>query len=512
MTKVIKFLGSYTKIFLFIIALVISTLVINKSLFLRWIGYERIPIPLTDEFDYAWLGLSLRTNGVPLAWTTYTHIYKDPNLHTRGGNLKGFGITSDGKNINLGEFKKDPRPVVAIEEIDYMKGKEHMFFAVPYFEHPPLGSIIYSLGVGKDITDFGHVKPDSFRKPALTLAIITAILLFIFLFQLTLNPWIASLGVIIYSTVPTYLLATRTAFLENAVPPFILIHLIILYFAIKVYKKDLDRKKLLILLSIGGLVGGLAVLAKEPAIGFLFGSFILLVINKIPKKNIAIFTIMASLPILGFISWGLWLQKDIFLAVFFSNATRGFFGSIKFITILESLRFKNYPFDGWWIWGFISFFLVSIYIKHKQTLYLVIPLFTHLLLLLLLSSPNYPWYTMSMIPFLAACSALLIWEIYEKPNIATSYAFFFIPFSSSYYWGGIASKIPPNVGQYRLIFLLFTLLLIVRLFLGKYKVIRYLWFIFLALLIYRIIILNERSLLYFIENWGNLSIPSPVTF
>ena len=38
------------------------------------------------------------------------------------------------------------------------------------------------------------------------------------------------------------MLATRTAFLENAQPPFILTHLIVLFLAIQAYKKTVEQK------------------------------------------------------------------------------------------------------------------------------------------------------------------------------------------------------------------------------------------------------------------------------
>ncbi len=447
-----------------------------------------------------------------MGWTILSYIYNKPKYQPRGANLEGFGLISDGKRIDLNEFQKDKRPLLAVKEIDYTKGIEHMLFVAPFFDHPPLGGLIFSLGESKKIKEVEQVKPAEFRKPALVLAILTASLLFIFICIITNNPWIAGLTVIIYSTVPTYLLATRTAFLENAEPPFILTHLIVLFLAIQLHTKELNKKLILSAFTLSGFLGGLAFLVKEPAIGFIFGSLALLFINRLPRKYILVFSFALLLPIGSYFIWGLWLQKDLFIDIFLTQAGRGYFGSIKLVTMLEALKFKNFPVDGWWIWGFLSFLLISIKVKHKNLLFLLIPLFSHFLLILLLSSSNYPWYFLSMIPFLAGCSAILIWQIYENPKIATAYAFFFIPFSSSYYWGRVALSLEPSINHYRYAFIIFTVLLTLRLIFGKFKITKIIWFVFLFIMIQKIITFNQLFMPYLMSHWGNLPILSLPNF
>lgn len=492
------------KIILFVAAIIISFVVIKKSVFLRWFGYENYPTPVADEFTYAWQGISLKKYGVPVAWTLNSGVYKDNKFNPIIGNLNGFGIETKDGLIDLNKFRKNPKPLSAVREIDYVKGLEQMLFVAPFFDHPPLGGLIYSLGVNKNVKNVEDVKSADFRRPALVMGIITTVLLFIFLTLITSSPWAGTLGVIVYSTVPTYLLATRTAFLENAVSPFILVHLILLFLYTKYFKKKFS----FLLLIISGLFGGLAVLAKEPAIGFLIGSLIILWKNKINKKNIFVFLISGFLPILIYIGWGLWLQKDLFMAILMTNANRGYFGAIKVVTMLEALKFKNFPTDGWWIWGLLSFALISIKIKNKNILFLTLPLFTHLLVVLFLGSGNYSWYWISTIPFLAGCGALLIWEIFKNPKLVTAMLFFFIPFSSSYYWGREALTITPSISHYRMAFIIFGLMLFFRLKFRKNKIIQILWIIFMAWIMYKIVIFNELFLPYLVAHWGSLSIPS----
>lgn len=492
------------KIIILVTAILVSFWVIKKSVFLRSFGYGSYPTPVADEFTYVWQSVSLKRYGLPMAWTLNSGVYKDVKFNPIAGGVEGFGINIGEGIINSKKFKENPRPLSAVKEIDYVKGKEQMLFVAPFFDHPPLGGMIYSLGVDKNIKDVEDVKADNFRKPALIMAIITAVLLFIFLTLITSNPWVGTLGVVVYSTAPTYLLATRTAFLENAVAPFILIHLILLF----LYNKYSSKKISILFLIFSGLFGGLGVLAKEPAIGFLIGSAILLWRNKIKLKNIFLFLISCALPVLVYVGWGFWLQKDLFMAILLTNASRGYFGAIKIVTMLEALKFKNFPTDGWWIWGLLSFSLLSIKVKNKNILFLTLPLFTHLLVVLLLGSGNYSWYWISAIPFLAGCSGLLIWQIISNPNLATSLLFFFIPFSSSYYWGREALGISPSINHYRIALAAFGLMLFLRLKFKKNKIIKILWMIFMVWLMYKIVIFSEVFIPYLIAHWGNLSIPS----
>lgn len=549
----VKFIQKNLKLISTVGAACLAAFVIYQGNYSRWIGYETIPTPPLDEFNYIWQAMSLRKYGVPVGWVTFTHLYKAPNFPSRGGNLAGFGVSYDGKIVDLKSFKKDPTPVVAIEQINYLKGPENIFFAAPFFDHPPLGGLLYSLDISKSAKTFEQIKTEDFRKPALYIASLVAVLLFVFLYQVTNNPWISLGGVLFYSTIPTYLLATRTASLENTIPPFILAHLILLILATDIYKRN-QIKLSLLLIFISGLLGGAGILAKESALGFLIGSIVVMIINRFDRKQF--FAILAgiAIPVIGYISWGLWLQKGLFLAVLATNSTRIDFGSLKFVSILGALRFKDFPLDGWWIWGFISMFIVLLNMHtNKRILFLILPLLAHLLLVLSLSGLNYPWYYLAMIPFLAACISVVMWQIYKKPDFVSVLAFFLIPVSSSLYWGYSVFHMPAKINSYRLTFIILMFSLAIRLFLGKNeplptasprfigrsnsritgasrqrqevlssvyprsklrdilarnKISPWLWGFSLIFLLYLLYKWNLRSLQFMIANWGKLPIES----
>ena len=495
---------------LFSLSIIISAFFIYKSAYFRWLGYETIPHPITDEFNYVWQAMSLRKTGMPVAWSTFTKEYTNPNNHVKLGVIKeNYAMYLEDEPITLSRFKQDSIPIVAVKELDYVKGIEQVFFTTPFFDHPPTGGLIYSLGIGPNTTKFEQVKAVEFRKPALYLAVITAILIFIFSFLVTSNSWISTLAVIIYSTVPTYLLATRASYLENAAAPIVLLHLILLLCALKA---KTNSKLASILFFVSGIFGSMAFLTKESAIGFLIGSLLFVLTQKVSWKNIGFLLLGMAIPFIGYLSWGLWLQKDVFLAIFLGNSSRGDFGSLKFVSMLTSLRFANFPIDGWWLWGFVSMFLVALQRREDSKLnFLLIPVAVHFFLVLFLGSPNYAWYYLILIPFLSIFSAVIVWRLLTKPSMALVLSFFLIPFSSSLYWGYTVINTPININIWRGLFLVTFLMTLLRTKFNKSRYIKYLWILFMIVLLYKTFIWNQRSVQYIVANWENystLSLPS----
>lgn len=484
--------------------------VIAKSSYIRWLGYERIPVPLLDEYNYIWQGLSIREHGLPVGWVTFEFIYqKYQNL----GKLDGLSINVGKGATTLESFKKENIPQVAIAELDWGEGIKQIFMVAPFFDHPPLGGLIFSQTVEKNVKSFQDVEPSQFRKVPLVLAIINSILLFVFIYLITYQPWIATLSVIIYSTVPSYILGSRMSLLENVVPPFVLLYLILLTVFLKIHER-INPKLGFMILFLSSFVGGLAVLVKESAIGFLIGSSVYLIFTmrkRLAKVHFLFFGLGAAIPIVGYLLWGLWIHSEIFLQVLSTNAHRISYGPLKLVSALPTLRFKNFPIDGWWIWGFVAFFLSWIYLN-KKYLPLLLPFTFHFLLVLFLDSPNYAWYYLAMVPFLASFAAFNLYQMFQSPNLVHAVAFFLIPLSSSFYWGHMVFRLPVNTWTYRLVFIVFTLFVAIKLKYANNRVVNLIWKLFFIVLVFYLFKWNYQSIQFIIENWGKLPIESLPSF
>ena len=206
------------------------------------------------------------------------------------------------------------------------------------------------------------------------------------------------------------------------------------------------------------------------------------------------------------------MQKSLFIDVFLNNSTRVDFGSLKFLTTLEALRFKGFPIDGWWIWGIISAFLIGrlVDLTKNKYIYLILPLFCNFLAVILLASPNYPWYWLSMIPFLAGASAIVIGQLIVNPNLLILMTFFILPFSSSFYWG--YSVFHQNSGQninlFRGTLIILILTYLMRKYFGHNKYLHYIWIAVFSLFLFEIFKWNAYSIQYIVAHWNNLPIPS----
>lgn len=499
-----------------LLAILIAIHIIVRASEIRWMGYDIIPKAFLDEYNYVWQALSLKSTGLPVGWVTFEHLYRTPN--SLSGNIVDLGIrvgSPDNPVVDLDNFKKQGKTLIAVRELDWGDGTKHLFFVAPFFDHPPLGGIIFSQSVDKSVNDFADVKPDQFRRPAVYIAIISSFLLFILVYLVTNLPWVATLSVAFYSSVPTYLLSSRIAILENAVPPFALLHLILLTIYLR-FQERFTKKITYLILFLSGFAGGLATMAKESAIGFVIGSVALILITGVKeplKKSKVLLTIIigAALPVAWYIIWGLSIHSKIFLEILATNASRISYGPLKLVSTLPALRFKDFPVDGWWLWGFVSFFLCCLYFNRKY-LPLILPFTAHFLLVLFLASPNYPWYYLAMIPFLASFTAINLWNLYKTPNIAHAVAFFLIPLSSSFYWGRLVFKGSSNLWDYKITFIVFMVFVFLKNKFTDNKKVKIVWTIFFIVLTYYLVKLNFQSIQFIIANWGKLPIESLPNF
>lgn len=488
-----------TLFFISLIAAFIVTVFFSKD---RWIGYSLIPDnKIFDERDYALQGLSIVRNGVPIGYSDSGEYSKMPDT-VHDTKLSGFSILVNGVKPTFSNFIDFPKPVISVNQFDFGFGDQYVKFSQPFLDHPPLGGIIYSLGIPKNAQNFLDITPQGYRLPALYLAFITSILIFLLAYQVFDNPIVALLSTIVYNIVPTYLLLTRYALLENVVSPLSLIMMNFLVFA---FRNKQRHFTLLLLLS--GFFGGLSFLAKESGAGFILGALILLIYNKSNWKKIVIYFSAAALPIIVYVVIGLLFTQDLFLRIFIYNTARSFLGSLNFINIFANIGFKDFIFDGWWIWGFVSVIFL-IYFGKKTSLLITIPLLSELFVVLFLSGINYPWYYFTLIPYLSIAAGYSLWRLIISPDLLLASSFFLFPFSSSFYWGYTVFHLPPSFLVYRIILLVFAIVATVKIIFPKRLSISFVWSSLVCILVLILMGLNHRSILYIIANWGELPIPA----
>ena len=498
---------------LWIIVAILLVALLKHSFYLRSIGYDQIPetYVVLDERTWVWQGLSIRKTGIPAGWSQLQAYKKG-----FGGATEGLNVTVDERKPTLQNFTNFPKPALAVLEFDYGRGMRHTPIVQPLIEQPPLGGLILSSLVSNKVKTFTDLTPFEFRKVSLWLGVVTGILIFILGWQVFNNPFIGLLATAIYGSVPTFILLSRYALLENVLNPFMLLTINLLVFAQKLIssKKEYGLINWKNVLLLAGIVSGLTALTKITGWFILVIGVVLLLYWKINLRNTLFFVLPSVLIGLLYFAWGLYLAPNLFLDIFrYQSIERGFIGSINLLVTSTRVGILNFPFDGWWIGGFLSLILVPF---KKEYIPVVFGAIIVLLSALFLGGANFPWYFIPMIPFMCLAIAQFFWQVAIKPKFISILIFFLIFASSTFYWGyGVfqAALVSTNYqqpyGVYRILLIFFVVAGLILSIQSKFKKLRYLWLIFMVVVTLMLIRFNERSLYFILSNWDKL--PSPYT-
>lgn len=521
--KSIRKIGSVKKVGSLFFILVILFFILKQSFFLRSIGYDQIPdaYVILDEHTNVWHGLSIRKTGVPAAWSN-VEAYKKGS----GGDVSGLNLSvANNKTPDLIHFNNFSKPIYVLHPVYLGVGKtlKKVGFVQPYLDHPPFGALILSSLVSKDIKTFSDLFPADFRRASLWLGVLTGALIFLLGWQISKSPYIGLMSAAIYGSVPTYSLLSRYALLENVLNPLMLAVLNLLIFVKPIIEKHIVKKTFLIngILISAGIFSGLAALTKIIGWFMLVVGILLLYYWQIDRKRILFYAIPAVVIGLLYFAWGLYLDPKLFIDIFFyQSINRGFVGSLNFLTTLRGIGIINFPFDGWWIGGFLAILMLSFKKEYAPIIFTAV---IYLIVSLLLGGANYPWYYMPLIPLMCIATSLLIWRVATQPNFLLIITFFLIFFSSSFYWGyGVfqADKLSTNYMQpyqtYRLTLIFFVSAGLWFTFYNPFKLKNLslkAWFILMLFIFYQLWKWNTQSILFILSHWGKFpSLYTPGTF
>ena len=476
-----------------IIGLVLLLLFFGNKL--RAFRYDFAPQPLSvlDEYSFAWQGLSLLTNGIPVSWSGF-EAYENPYPLTKIKKWFKTSIQIDGQPISLRNFKNYSKPETFISSLDLPDGVRQIHFVQPYLDHPPLtGLLIGGYEYFKGARFFSDVSARMMRKPALYAAILTTFLIFLF-GSLTYSRKVGLLGALIYSTVPTFVISSRMALAENFLNPTALLFLICLFLYSKKEKK--------IFFYLGSILAGLAILLKISGIFLLLMGIFLFVFKRRPLKEIFIFSIIALLIGSLYLIYGWYYDSQTFIKILFSQSQKAFLGPFTFLYSLVYPRITKAFLDGWVVWGFISLFFIVFKSEWRKHFWLLSPIFSYLLIFIFLGSNDFGWYRYPFFPWLSLCLALNILEIYQNPSLGKILFFMLIPFASSLKWGTGVEVWQPYLLIFRIVVFISMILLLLEV-LGKFKkkkFSRVLSFVFLVIVMVAII-LNIQSTRLVTINW-----------
>lgn len=499
-----------------ILSLIILLLLIRTSHTIRSVAYDQAPeTNFLDEYTNIWHGLSIRTSGVPAAWSdlrSYWDLWPKYQKELRdkefGLGAKGFNISFNNNKPTLISLRKFSELAILTTEFDFGDGKRQTSLMQPYLDHPPFGAIVLSSLVPKSQDNFYKITPSDSRRASIWIADLVTILIFSLAFQVFKNPFIGIISAAVYASGPTFMFTSRMALLENVLIPAQLLSLNLLVFALNKLTNKLYLYRLF--LSLSGIIAGLAFLSKTPGLSVTLSGVIILFLYKERFKTILFFLVPASLVSSIYLLWGMLLAPDVFPKLLTEQSnTRIFVGSLSFITTAFKFGWKSFPIDGWWFGGFLSLAFLR---YTKQLSPLIVSTIIMLFVILFSGASAFPWYFIPLIPFMAIATANLFWDIATNPSVVKVIIVFLVFFSSTYFWAQGVFSASPNFTNhqqqfaiYKIMLTFFFIMSIAGTVLHKQnRIFRVLWFIGIILLIYVMIKWNFKSIFYMIQHWGKL--------
>ena len=321
----------------------------------------------SDEYTYAFLGMSLLTDHVPTSWSAFT-AYKSVRH-----------LTID--NLYF--------PIVS-----------------PYFDHPPFNGIVvagWSMLFGED--SFEEISLHTIRLVPIFLSMLSSLLVFFLglrLYDFKTATW----ALLIYSTATIFVMNGRVVFAENLLTPLLLLSV----YLFLTFKKQLTIKKVLLL----SLLCGLSFWTKELGIITFLSMLYLFMSEKIKRKHTMVLVVVSLAIVLSYIVYGIYYDKDVFFQILFSQADRDIGPKTVFYLLSTPIIVNKVFLDGWYFFGLLSFlFSFSEYPKNKL---LLVPSSFYFLLLVfsLTQQGEMGWYMIPLFPFMALSSARALVESLKK--------------------------------------------------------------------------------------------------
>lgn len=324
----------------------------------------------SDEYTYSFLGVSLLTKHIPISWSAFP-VYN---------NLQHLTI-------------------------------DKLYFPIvyPYFDHPPFAGIIFggwSILFGQD--SFPEVKLKTIRLASIFLSTASQLLVFLLawrIFNFKTGVW----ALLIYSTTTIFVISSRVVFAENVLTPLMLLAI---YF-FHVFKNKITNVRTVIL----SILCGLSFWTKELGITTFITMSYFFISYKIKPKFILLLITVSILIILSYGLYGMYYDWDLFKKIISFQGDRDIGPKTLLYLISTPIIVNKVYFDGWYLFGLISFFLS--FLDYNKNKILFVPSLIYFLLLIfsLTEEGEMGWYMIPMFPFMAIFMAKLLVESLTKRSL-----------------------------------------------------------------------------------------------
>ena len=381
------------------VTLALGAIMILAAL-LRFHDYALVPFhhETADEYQHAWEGWSLLHQGVPTAWSTFPDRYPI----SQSTDFRWFG--------------------------------DRYVVVKPYFDHPPLFSVLVGLviSLGQRATylipwDFLSGTLPVMRLVPIVLSLFGIVLLFRLARAYGVSERAALLSTLVYATLPLIVLAHRLVKAESL--------LAILFMGAILAAHRHERTGRMGDAIVAGILGGLSIWAKVTGVAVVAVVLVLLLAARRYRGALMALGLAAGFFLLYLLY--AWAQDfGIFLKVLEAQSTSKWVGLEALQDLLTGKIVTRYFGRGWYLWLLLCAGLAAF--RKERGLLLPLAVYGTLIALTADHRVIYGWYRIPLYPFLCVAAGAALERMIARADLYRVFPFAITAVSTGalYAWSG----------------------------------------------------------------------------
>jgi hypothetical protein len=366
------------------VTLALGAIVILAAI-VRFHDYDLVPFfhETADEYQHAWEGWTLLHEGVPKAWSTFPDRY--PTEQTR--DFRWFG---------------DPYVLVW-----------------PYFDHPPLFSVIVGIVVSlaQPATylppwDFLSCTLPVMRVVPIVLSLIGILLLYRLARGYGATEKAALLAALVYATLPVIVLAHRLVKAES------LLALLFMGAILAVQRHDRNGRAGDAVLA--GALAGLSIWCKATGVAVIAVVLVLLLSRRRHRGALTALGVACGFLLLYLLyAWA--FDFGLFFKVLLGQSTTKLVSLEALQDLMAGKIVTKFFGRGWYLWLLLCAGIVAL----RKERALLVPLAVYAMMIAMTADSRviYGWYRIPIYPFLCVAAGILLEDMLEEADLYRVFPF-----------------------------------------------------------------------------------------
>jgi len=375
---------------------------------LRFHDYALVPFhnETADEYQHAWEGWHLLHEGAPVSWSFFAGSYPASQIH----GLQWFG--------------------------------NGYVLVRPYFDHPPLMSILVGLVSSlAGVNHFLECTLSVMRPVPIILSLIGILLLHRLALVYGASERHALLAVLVYAVLPVIVMSHRLVKAENL--------LAVLFMGAVLLVERHDRSGKAQDAALVGLLCGLSIWTKAPGVAVVVTAVVLLLSRRRFRGAALALLVTAGFLVL-YLAYAAAFDFGIFLEIFRVQSTSKWASFEGFLDLLQGRVVELHFGRGWYLWLLLCAGVMAF--RKERALLLPVAIYAGLIVLMADFRVLYGWNRIPLYPFLCVAAGIYLGKMIEASDLSRVF-----PFAITALATGLTLALPPPLAGSRPAVALFAL-------------------------------------------------------